>query len=86
MEIKIDVPDYEPETGFTFNWQDGFTIKTEMVDGELVIKANKEGLISLANHLLNLSQDKIPNGYHFHLDSSNSLEDDSVGIVLERSN
>ncbi|WP_442945884.1 Imm32 family immunity protein [Ohtaekwangia sp.] len=28
--------------------------------------ANREGIISLANHLLNLAQADVPSGYHLH--------------------
>lgn len=84
MEIKINVPEYSTSDGFTFNWENGFSIKTEIVNGSIVIKANKEGLISLANHLLNLSQETVPNSYHIHLDDLNGLDTDSVGLVLEK--
>lgn len=52
--------------------------------GTILVLANKSGLISLANHLLNLAQDKIENGVHIHLDEYNSLEDDSVDLIIEK--
>ena len=71
-------------TGFRFKWEDNFSIKVEIIDGDVVLKANKEGLISLSNHLLNLSRDEFWSGYHFHLDESNSLEDGSTEIIIEK--
>ena len=64
------------------DWVDGFTIKTEAVDGEFVISANREGLLSLAKQLTALA-DGVP-GDHIHYDEYNSLEDGSVDLIIER--
>jgi len=74
MEINIEIPEYNSESGIEYKWEDGFEIKAVTNDGVIIITANKDGLISLANHLLNLAQDKIPAGHHMHLDEYNSLE------------
>lgn len=63
-------------------WEDGFEIRTAACEGETIISANREGMISLANILLDLA-DGQP-GDHVHLDEYNSLEDGSVGLVIER--
>ena len=55
----------------TFEWVDNFTIRTGMDNSEFFIAANKEGLLSLANHLINLANDEFRAGYHFHLDEHN---------------
>jgi hypothetical protein len=84
MEISITVPDYNPENGIQFKWEDGFGIEVK-TDGETTtIKANKEGLRSLANHLLNLAQENVPAGYHMHFDELNSLEEGSTELIIER--
>lgn len=44
--------------------------------------ANKSGLISLANHLLNLGQDDISFGHHLHFDEYNSLEEGSSELII----
>jgi hypothetical protein len=84
MEIKMQIPEYAPETGFKYVWESGFKIKVKIDDSIITIVANKEGLISLANHLLNLAQDNIPSGYHLHLDSDNSLEENSSDLILQK--
>ena len=63
-------------------WEDGFEIRTEAHDGEMVISANRAGLVSLANILLALAEER--SGAHIHLDEHNSLEDGSLGLVIER--
>jgi hypothetical protein len=67
-------------------WVNGFVIKTEIHKNELIIKANKEGLLSLAKHLQAMAQDGISPGYHLHLDASNSLEDESLPLIIEKIN
>ena len=63
-------------------WVDGFTIKTEALEGEFVISANKEGMLSLAKQLTALAEGKP--GDHIHYDEYNSLEDGSTGLIIER--
>ncbi|MGF1925343.1 MAG: Imm32 family immunity protein [Bacteroidia bacterium] len=50
----------------------------------IFFSANKAGLISLAKHLLLLSQDQVPIGHQIHLDEFNSLEKRSVGIIIQK--
>lgn len=84
MKLEITIPDYDKSHGLKLNWEDGFTISSYKTDTEIIIKANREGLLSLANHLLNLSQHKVPIGAHIHLDDINSLEDGSVDVIFEK--
>lgn len=84
MEIKIEIPNYSESYGIKYNWENGFEIKVNNIDGVIKIIANKEGLKSLANHLLNLAQDEVPIGYHLHFDENNSLEDGSSELIIEK--
>ena len=63
-------------------WVDGFEISAAMDSGTIRITANREGLVSLANILLTLAEERP--GSHVHLDKHNSLEDDSCELVIER--
>ncbi len=84
MEMKISVPQYSKDTGVSFEWESNFEIHTEAKDSCINIRANKEGLISLAKILLTLAGDEVPVGEHVHLDGYNSLEEGSVELILER--
>ena len=64
-----------------FKWEDGFRIAVKNEGGQVVISANREGLISLANHLKALAEETP--GSHFHLDRYNSLEEGSAELVVE---
>ncbi len=79
--MYIDVPKYD-ENGFKFVWNEGYFIQCSIKDETTIIKANAEGLISLARHLLELSQENVPLKNHFHLDKYNSLEDDSTELII----
>jgi hypothetical protein len=85
IEMKIEVPKYSKETGITYKWENGFELQTNIHSGIITISGNKEGLISLANHLLNLSQEEIPSGFHLHFDDSNSLEEGSSELIIMKS-
>ena len=63
-------------------WVDGFEIKVASENGEIMISANREGLLSLAKHLTALA-DSMP-GDHIHYDVNNSLEEGSAEMVIER--
>ena len=65
------------------NWETGFRIAVRIeANGQTVVSANREGLLSLSNILRTLA-DQQP-GTHIHLDEFNSLEDGSSELVLER--
>lgn len=85
--MNIDVPDYKETQCFTFDWGEGFYLKcnySNCGEGIAVISANTEGLMSLAKHLLELSQASVPSGTHIHLDEYNSLENGSIELIIEK--
>lgn len=84
MEIKIDVPKYSPTGGIKYQWEGDSEIETKVVNGIMVILANKGGLLSLANHLLNLAQEEIPVGYNMHFAEDNSLEPGSTDLIIQK--
>ena len=49
------------------NWEDGFSIAVDIQDNAVVVRANRQGLLSLAGHLVTLAQDSTA-GAHLHLD------------------
>ena len=63
-------------------WEDAFEIRAAIREGEITISANREGLLSLANILMDLADEKP--GAHVHLDEYNSLEEGSAELIIER--
>jgi hypothetical protein len=84
MEIKIEVPLFTIDKGIEYKWENGFEIETKLENGVINIIANREGLISLANHLLNLAQLDVPLGHHLHFDEYNSLEEGSSELIIQK--
>ncbi len=70
-------------TTMEMKWEDGFTIAVKIENNAVIITANKEGLLSLANHMAALAQDNAP-GAHFHLDEHNALEENSTELIIEK--
>ena len=64
------------------DWVRGYVIKVETDCKEITIQANKEGLISLANQLLELA--KSSPGSHIHYDEYNSLEEGSAEMIIAK--
>ena len=66
------------------NWIDGFTITVRIQpDNAVLLSANKEGLLSLANHMIALAESETPCD-HIHLDQYNYLEDGSTELIIEK--
>jgi hypothetical protein len=63
-------------------WIDGFEIRASAKNGEIVISANKEGLLSLAMHLAALAEEKP--GTHIHYDACNALEEGATQLIIEK--
>ena len=61
-------------------WVDGFAVSVKIEDDTVVLSANKEGLLSLANLFLSLTEET--SGSHIHLDKYNSLEKDSSNLII----
>jgi hypothetical protein len=70
--------------GITYLWTDGFELIVTTDNNVVFIKANKKGLISMANHLFNLAQDDVPKNHHMHFDEFNSLEEASKQLTIEK--
>ena len=84
MKVEVDVHPYSPQEGICLSWEDDFVILVKKEGDEVILQADKGGLISLANHLLTLAQDNVPAHEHIHLDEDNSLEDGSLPIIIEK--
>lgn len=63
-------------------WEDGYEIRVTIDKGTALISANREGLLSLARQLTAIAQE--PVGSHIHYDQSNSLEEGSAELIIER--
>ncbi|MGI5873386.1 MAG: Imm32 family immunity protein [Bacillota bacterium] len=64
-------------------WVEGFTISVSAHNNnEVILSANKEGLLSLAGQLRALAEGAP--GDHIHYDEGNALEEGSLEMIIER--
>ena len=63
-------------------WVEGFTVCVRRDRSEVVIAANREGLLSLARQFERLAEE--PSGSHIHYDEHNSLEEGSTELIVEK--
>ena len=63
-------------------WETGFVIEVNIDGGAAVLRANREGLLSLARHLAALAEETP--GSHIHLDAYNALEEGSAELIIEK--
>ena len=81
MKYTIEVSDYDNCIELEYD-SDAIIESTHSEYGETVIRANRNGLITLAKALLTLAQENVPSGAHIHLDEFNFLEEDSSELIL----
>ena len=63
-------------------WVDGYSISVIGDHKAVTISANREGMLSLARQLAALAE--AAPGDHIHYDDSNSLEEGSAELIVER--
>ena len=84
MQYILNIEEYDKKNGVQLKWVDNYKIKVVNTNGETVIMANNEGLLSLANHLVSIAQSKVPESTHIHLDEYNSLEEGSSELIIQK--
>ena len=81
--IEIEIPDYNEYIGLLSTWYDDFFISTEYHENTFFLRANKDGLISLATQLLTLAYAP-ENDAHFFYEDMGCLERGSTEFVISR--
>jgi hypothetical protein len=84
MIYQIEVTEYSPTRGVLARFEAGAKVTVSTRNGVIFITANEAGLVSLAQHLLTLSQDSVPSGAHFHFDRFTTLENGSEELVITK--
>jgi hypothetical protein len=84
MEFKYDPPRYSDTTGIRIEWERDVSLSAEVVSGDVIIQANRAGLLTFAKHLITLAQEAAPPGTHLHYDAGNELEEGSLALVIEK--
>lgn len=81
---NVEIGTYSRERGLQLVWVDGSRIDVAVRDGAVLVRADAGGLRSLAAHLLTLADVEVPVAAHVHLEPGVDLEDESMSLVMER--
>lgn len=86
MKTIVDIPEYNPEDGIVVTFDAFYSIKVEITDDfDVLVSANKNGLLLLAKYLLTLAQDSVPTiSGHFHLTEHDDLEKESSDLIVQK--
>ena len=80
----LNIPEYSAEKGLKIQWKDNYHIDIEIQNSQVIIQANAEGLISMAMLFVSLADKNVPVNYHVHLDDTNSLEEHSIEMIIQK--
>ena len=84
-KVEIEVPYLESGNAILTSWEDNYRLKTSFSFGEFSLRGNREGLITLARHLLTLALNDVGLGAHIHYaDYLDSLEEGDVPFVIAK--
>ena len=84
MKVEISLPEYNAESGLRIDWDKGFYLEVRPKGAAVRITGNAAGLRSLARLMLSIARDEVPSPYDVHLDDSNSLEPQSLELVIAK--
>ena len=82
-QVIIDVP-ANVGTGVPHMPQAECRICVDVAFGDVTIKANRDGLITLARHLLTLAQEEYDVGTHIHYETDTLLDDGSWSLIVDK--
>ena len=85
MEIVVNIPDYD-ENGLDVTWETDSKYEIKVEGNNVVILANKSGLVSFAKQMLYMAYNNLPLGSHVHYDSFFTHNPSSnFELVIEKS-
>ena len=85
MHIELSIPNYDGNA-IDVIWEKSAHYSIQTYENQVVLSANKDGLISIAKQMLYMAYNNLPYGSHVHLDSfftkSENIEENLI-IELE---
>ena len=67
MNVEINIPDFDGN-GIDVIWEKGACVELGYEDNQILIRANRDGLISLAKQMIYLAVNEVASGSHVHYD------------------
>jgi len=83
MNLNINVPDYDGNA-LDVIWEQHAHYSIKVDENNIILAANKEGLISLAKQMIYMAYNDLPRGSHVHFDSFfTQKKDDDNELIIE---
>ncbi len=82
MKITLDIPEYDGNA-IDVIWENNAKYDLTTFDGEAVLKANKEALISFAKQMLYFAHNDITEGSHVHYGSFFTGKEQKNELIIE---
>ena len=83
MKINLELPDYDGRAADVL-WEGDATVRVEAMGPEVVLSADRAGLISLAKQMLYLADESLPAGSHVHYDDLLLDEGSNRVLIIEK--
>ena len=83
MNVKVEIPDYDGN-GLDVIWEPGSKFIVDVFQNEIMISANREGLLSFAKQLLYMAYNSLPDYSHIHYDTCFEGADSSYSLVFQK--
>lgn len=83
MKIIVDIPSYDGD-GVDVIWEDGSKYSINVNSNNVVISANKCGLISIAKQMLYMAYNNLPEGCHVHYDGFFTKMNGEYELIIEK--
>lgn len=80
--MNLNLPDFDGNA-IDVIWEKGANAELRCEDDQILIRANREGLLSLAKQMIYLAVNDVAVGGHIHYDS-NFLGDVPFELVIEK--
>lgn len=82
MNIEINIPNFDGNA-IDVIWEKGAHVELGCEEEQILIRANREGLLSFAKQLMYLAVNEVASGGHVHYDSY-FLGDTQFELVIEK--
>lgn len=67
MNVEINIPDFDGN-GIDVIWEKGACVELGCEGNQILIRANHEGLVSIAKQMVYLAVNNVASGSHVHYD------------------
>lgn len=83
MTVVLELPDYDGNA-LDVIWEDNASYTAEVFENDILIKANRQGLISMAKQMLYMAYNDLPLGSHIHYNKFFTKTESKYDLIIEK--